>query len=225
MTISRPGLPEDLPPAGTLWARWALVAAFGTTAATEERPSTHRTGHWVDDDGLHRDDGGCTWWVLSRRGEGRYVLYGEDESSTTRWHRPPVDVLAGGPAWLPWDELNDRLSGDELGCVYWYEDGAWARAPYPDGLDDDGLDCGMSELTDRAGAARLLAERLAPADGGPDAEAVLAEVESPAGAGRPLREVHALLARVRDPDGGEPDPSAVARALARAGLTDGVVTA
>ncbi|WP_189851424.1 hypothetical protein [Streptomyces omiyaensis] len=214
MTINRPGLPGDLPPAETLWARWALVAAFGTTAARESRPSAHRTGHWIDDDGLHLDDGGCTWWVMSRAGEGRYVLYGEDESSGTRWHRPPVDVLAGGPAWLPWEELEDRRSGGELGCVYWYEDGTWARAPYPDGLDDDGLDCGMGELADRAQAARLLVERLAPVDGGPGPEAVLAEAEA-----GPLRDVDALLARLRDPDGEEPEPATVARALARAGLT------
>ncbi|MGY3847784.1 hypothetical protein ACWV2X_21610 [Streptomyces hydrogenans] len=216
MSINRPGLPGDLPPAETLWARWALIAAFGATTANERRPSAHRTGRWIDDDGLHWDDAGCTWWVMSRMGEGRYVLYGEDESSGTRWHEPPVDVLAGGPAWLPWEELKDRLSGDELGCVYWYEDGAWARAPYPDGLDDDGLDCGMSELADRAEAAALLAERLAPVDGAPGAAAVLALAEA-----APLQDVDALLARVRNPDGDDPDPSAVARALARSGLTDG----
>ncbi|MEU6620970.1 hypothetical protein ABZ926_09370 [Streptomyces litmocidini] len=213
MTINRPGLPEDLPPAETLWARWALVAALGATTADERRPSGHRTGHWIDDDGLHWDDCGCTWWVMSRMGEGRYVLYGEDESSMAKWHEPPVDMLAGGPSWLPWDELRDRLSGNELGCVYWYENGAWARAPYPDSLDDDGLDCGMGTLADRAQAVELLAERLAPVDGGPDADALLAQAE----AGR-LQDVDALPARACNPDGDEPDPSAVARALARSGL-------
>ncbi|MFG3039280.1 hypothetical protein ACGFYZ_20525 [Streptomyces sp. NPDC048330] len=213
MTINRPGQPEDLPPAEVLWARWALVAALGATTAAESRPSAHRTGRWIDDEGLHWDDAGCTWWVMSAMGEGRYVLYGEDESSDAKWHEPPVDMLAGGPAWLPWEELRDRLSGNELGCVYWYEDGAWARAPYPEDLRDDGLDCGMGELADRAQALGLLAEHLAPVDGGPDADTLLAEAE----AGR-LGDVDALLARLRDPDGDEPDPSAVARALARSGL-------
>ncbi|MFE9403389.1 hypothetical protein ACFYNY_16610 [Streptomyces sp. NPDC006530] len=31
----------------------------------------------------------------------------------------------------------------------WHENGAWSRAPYPEGLDDDGLDCGMSRFVDR----------------------------------------------------------------------------
>ncbi|MEU0402077.1 hypothetical protein ABZ318_17930 [Streptomyces sp. NPDC006197] len=132
----------------------------------------HRSGHWIDDEGLHRDDGGCTWWVMSPMGDGRYVLYGEDESSKAKWHEPPVDMLAGSPAWLPWDELRDRLPGNELGCVYWYENGAWARAPYPDSLDDDGLDCGMGALADHAQAVELLAERLAPVDDGPGTDAL-----------------------------------------------------
>ncbi|MFB6628306.1 hypothetical protein ACFCWY_00255 [Streptomyces sp. NPDC056362] len=213
MTINRPGLPQDLPPAERLWGRWALIAAAGATTAAERRASAHRTGRWIDEDGLHWDDGGCTWWVMSRRGDGRYVLYGEDESSAVKWHKPPVDMLAGGPAWLPWDELRDRLSGYELGCVYWYENGAWARAPYPDTLDDDGLDCGMSALAVRAEAVELLAERVAAVADGPDADAFLAQAET----GR-LDDVDAFLARVRDPDGDEPDAAAVARALALGGL-------
>ncbi|MET9622324.1 MULTISPECIES: hypothetical protein [unclassified Streptomyces] len=213
MTINRPGSPDDLPPADVLWARWALLASLGATTAAERRPSGHRTGRWIDDDGLHWDDAGCTWWVMSRMAEGRYVLYGEDESSAAKWHQPPVDMLAGAPAWLPWEELRDRLAGYELGCVYWYENGTWARAPYPEDLDDDGLDCGMSALVDRAQAVGLLAERLVPVDGEPAADAVLAQAE----AGR-LRDVDALLARLRDPDGDVPDLSAVTRALVRSGL-------
>ncbi|MER5202467.1 hypothetical protein [Streptomyces sp. NPDC002825] len=215
MRINRPGLPEDLPPAETLWARWALLAALGATTEDERRPGAHRIGRWIDGDGLHWDDAGCTWWVMSRMGDGRYVLYGEDESSGVKWHEPPIDMFAGGPAWLPWDELRDRLSGYELGCVYWYENGIWARAPYPDSLDDDGLDCGMGALADRSEAVALLARRLAPVEGGPDADTILAQAE----AGR-LRDVPTLLQRVRDPDGDGPDPSAVARALAFSGLAD-----
>lgn len=33
------------------------------------------------------------------RGAGRYVLFGEDESSDCTWHEPPADMLAGAPAW------------------------------------------------------------------------------------------------------------------------------
>ncbi|MFG2712968.1 hypothetical protein ACGFX2_20780 [Streptomyces goshikiensis] len=154
MTIHRPGLPGDLPAAEVLWARWALVAVLEATTAAEGR--RHRTGLWLDGDGLHFDDGGCTWWGMERLGEGRYVLYGEDEASGVKWHEPAVDMLARGPDWLPYATLRDLLQGWELGCVYWYENGAWARAPYPADLKDDGLDCGMSRFVDPGEALSMV---------------------------------------------------------------------
>ncbi|MFJ7077300.1 hypothetical protein [Streptomyces sp. NPDC098781] len=206
MTIHRPGRPEDLPPGEVLWARWALLAAVEATTEAEERPAVHRTGHWIDGAGLHRDDSGCTWWILSRGGEGRFVLYGEDESSDVKWHRPPIDMLAGCPDWLPHGELRDRLEGYELGCVYWYEDGAWSRAPYPDSLKDDGLDCGLGDFVDRD---RLLGELALHID---DAAAVLADAEAH------RLEARLLLDRLgpTDPDGAPRDLPAVARSLDRA---------
>ncbi|MCX5195497.1 hypothetical protein OOK31_16560 [Streptomyces sp. NBC_00249] len=155
MTIHRPGLPGDLPPAGELWARWALVAVLEATTEAEGR-GVHRTGHWIDGGGLHLDDCGCTWWCLAPMGEGRYVLYGEDESSDVKWHEPAVDMLAGGPDWLPYETLRELGRGWELGCVYWFEDGAWARAPYPEGVEDDGLDCGISRFVVRRELLGLL---------------------------------------------------------------------
>ncbi|MGW1957685.1 hypothetical protein ACWCPI_33900 [Streptomyces sp. NPDC001920] len=215
MTIHRPGRPEDLPPAEELWARWALLAALEATSEKEGRPSVHRTGRWIDETGLNHDDAGCTWWVMSRRGEGRFVLYGEDESSGVKWHEPPIDMLAGGPGWLPYEELRDRLRGNELGCVYWWENGAWGRAPYPDGLGDDGLDCGMSDVVDRDRLLRELACHVDGTAGGPGGEGLLAD----AAAGRV--EARTLLERLRPvgPDGDPPDLSAIVRALALAGLT------
>ncbi|MET9361776.1 hypothetical protein ABZX93_12755 [Streptomyces sp. NPDC006632] len=150
MTIHRPGLPGDLPEAALLWARWGLLAVLEASAEEEELAFVHRTGNWIDDGGLHLDDCGSTCWTLARLGEGRFVLYGEDESSGVKWHKPPIDMLSGAPDWLPFDTLHDLIEGYELGCVYWYENGAWARAPYPESLDDDGLDCGMSRFVDRS---------------------------------------------------------------------------
>src|SRR5690606_20923215 len=115
---------------------------------------------------------------MSRRGDGRFVLYGEDESSGVKWHDPPIDVLAGAPDWLPHDELNDRLAGMELGCVYWFEDGAWARASYPAGLTDDGLDCGMSRFVDRDDVLWELNSRIARAPEGPSADELLSAAEA-----------------------------------------------
>jgi hypothetical protein len=86
-------------------------------------------------------------------GRRRAALFGEDESSDVKCHEPSIDMLAGAPAWLPYERLRDHLEGYELGCVYWFEQGTWHRAPYPDDLDDDGLDCGMSRLVTREDAA------------------------------------------------------------------------
>lgn len=214
MTIHRPGQPEDLPPGEVLWARWALLAAVGTTTEREKIPTVHRTGHWIDEAGLHWDDAGCTWWVMSRMGEGRFVLYGEDESSGVKWHEPQIDMLAGGPDWLPYEDLRDRLEGYELGCVYWYENGAWSRAPYPDSLDDDGLDCGMSDLVDRGELLRQLALYLDDTADGSGRASLLADAEAH------RLDARLLLERLRSHADGDPlDPPAVAGALDRAGIT------
>ncbi|MDK1344547.1 hypothetical protein QNO09_14750 [Streptomyces sp. 378] len=194
-----------------LWARWALIAVLEATAQGE-REVRHRTGTWVDGEGLHLDDSGCTWWGFSPRGEGRYVLSGEDESSGVKWHEPPVDLLAGAPGWLPHDRLKDLLSGYELGCVYWYENGAWARAAYPGTLDDDGLDCGTSRFTDRTDVLHTIADEEHGATSAGDAEDLLAHAENY----RLTPEL--LMSLTADPDWRQRDRPAMTRALERAGL-------
>ncbi|CAL9388128.1 hypothetical protein SUDANB105_01200 [Streptomyces sp. enrichment culture] len=220
MTIHRPGLPDDLPPGDELWARWALLAAVEATTEDEQRGGGYRTGRWIDDEGLHWDDSGCTWWTMSRMGGGRFVLYGEDESSGVKWHEPPIDMLAGGPDWLPYEELRDRLEGNELGCVYWFENGSWARAPYPDDLGDDGLDCGLGWVVDRGRVLGELADRVDDTAGGPTADGFLADAEA-----HRLRP-EPLLRRLRPAHPGDDplDLPAVARALALAGLTGQAAT-
>ncbi|MFJ5730707.1 hypothetical protein [Streptomyces paradoxus] len=211
MTINRPGLPGDLPSPEVLWARWAVIAVLEATTA-DERQARHRTGTWVDDTGLRLDDSGCTWWGFVPRGAGRYVLFGEDESSGCKWHEPPVDMLAGAPAWLPHDELGDLLSGNELGCVYWYENGTWARAPYPGTLDDDGLDCGMSRFTDRDDVLRTIADEDHGATSAGEAEALLAHAEGY----RLTPEL--LMSLTTDPSWRQRDRPAMTRALELARL-------
>ncbi|MFF4954337.1 hypothetical protein [Streptomyces chattanoogensis] len=71
---------------------------------------------------------------------GRAVLHGIDNDySEGVGLTPPVDLLAGGPDWLPWEWLIALISNEVLGFVYWWADGAWGRAPYPDDLREDGL--------------------------------------------------------------------------------------
>ncbi|MFF7489185.1 hypothetical protein ACH4MW_05910 [Streptomyces luteogriseus] len=210
-TINRPGLPGDLPPAEVLWARWALIAVLEATTEGE-RERHHRTGTWVDGEGLHLDDSGCTWWGFAPRGEGRYVLFGEDESSGVKWHEPPVDMLAGAPDWLPHEHLKELASGYELGCVYWWEDGAWARASYPGTLGDDGLDCGMSRFTDRADVLRTIADEDHGATSARHAESLLTHAEN-------RRLTPELLMSLTDGPGlRQGDRPAMTRALECAGL-------
>ncbi|MEH0524554.1 hypothetical protein QBA38_37155 [Streptomyces stelliscabiei] len=211
MTVNRPGLPGDLPSAEVLWARWALVAVLEATTA-DERAGCHRTGTWVDDEGLHLDDASCTWWAFAQRGAGRYVLYGEDESSQVKWHEPPVDMLAGAPAWLPHERLRDLLEGCELGCVYWYENGTWARAPYPSTLKDDGLDCGVSRFVDRTDVLQVIADEDHGALPAHDAATLLDHAES-------YRLTQDLLfSLATGPDRRAPERPAMVRAWERAGL-------
>ncbi|MEU8777302.1 hypothetical protein [Streptomyces sp. NPDC048606] len=215
MAIDRPGRPEDLPAADVLWARWALAAVLESTAKAEAR-GARRGGTWIDGQGLHLDDRGCTWWTLQQVQEGRYVLYGEDESSAVKWHEPAIDMLAQAPDWLPYERLRALLEGWELGCVYWYEDGAWARAPYPDDLDDDGLDCGMSRFAVREEALRdlIASERGLPR---PRADHLLAAAEA---RGLTAAEVREVLDAAATAEGYVPaDREALLRSLELAALT------
>ncbi|MFB7878843.1 hypothetical protein ACFC06_26675 [Nocardia sp. NPDC056064] len=210
MTIHRPGRPTDLPKAEILWARWALIAAVRAEGAAEDNYS----GHWIDADGLHWDDSGCTWWIFSRMGAGRFVLYGEDETSQVKWHQPPIDMLAGAPDWLPHEELRDRIEGYEVGSVYWYENGVWARVPYPDDLRDDGLDCGMAALADRNKVIRALIPHLTEPTDGPSVDNLLADAEDY------RLDAQLLLDRLRSETRFDPPPdrAAAARTLAAAGI-------
>ncbi|MEV6562514.1 hypothetical protein AB0M22_42800 [Nocardia sp. NPDC051756] len=143
-----------------LWARWAAVAIATYNREQELEPQQHRSGYWIDDDGLHWDDCGCTWWVLKWFGDGRAVLVGEDESSKVKWYEPAIDLLDGAPEWVPRHYLQGLVDDYMVGCVYWFDEGAWHRASYPDDLGDDGLDCGISALTTQTGAAGEIGERL-----------------------------------------------------------------
>ncbi|MFG2212408.1 NUDIX hydrolase [Streptomyces sp. NPDC048638] len=123
------------PPPEVLWSHGATLAAWAA-----EGPLPVHNYH-VDDAGLHSDDIGNGWWSLTWIEGGRAVLFGIDNDySDTVCLSPPADLLAGGPDWLPWEWLIAVIGGEEtIGFVYWWADGAWGRAPYPDGVREDGL--------------------------------------------------------------------------------------
>ncbi|GGS24449.1 hypothetical protein Snoj_18990 [Streptomyces nojiriensis] len=157
MKIHRPGRPEDLPEAGVLWARWAAFAV--ATWDAEEEKERFRYGYWFGDSDsdsgsgsygeLRYDDGACSRWVLIRADGGRAVLFGQNDSGKVGRYEPPIDLLAGAPGWVRGGALHDRLEQGRAECVYWFEGGSWHRAPYPDDLHDDGLDCGIGHLASR----------------------------------------------------------------------------
>ncbi|MFE6844798.1 hypothetical protein [Streptomyces sp. NPDC057686] len=154
MKTNRPGRPEDLPDASVLWARWAAFAA--ATWNAEEEKERFRSGYWLggagdsdSDSALHYDDGACSRWTLVRADGDRAVLSGQDDSGQVGRYEPPIDLLAGAPGWVHRELRHDLLEQGRIECVYWFQDGSWHRAPYPDDLHDDGLDCGIGHLTSR----------------------------------------------------------------------------
>lgn len=143
MHIHHPGRPEDLPQPEELWSRWGLAAVL-TASVKREAMGLGRSGWWVDGDALRADDGGTSWWVLRRSGPGRFFLCGEDESGDVIGFEPPVDLFAGAPGWLSSADVEASVGPLEIGCLYWWEDDRWDRAPYSAELDDDGVDFGLS---------------------------------------------------------------------------------
>ncbi|MFF4699562.1 NUDIX hydrolase [Streptomyces chattanoogensis] len=122
------------PPPEVLWSRGAALAAW----AAEGPLPVHN--YRVDEAGLHSEDCGNGYWSLTWVEGGRAVLHGIDNDySEGIGLTPPVDLLAGGPDWLPWEWLIALIRNEVLGFVYWWADGAWGRAPYPDDLREDGL--------------------------------------------------------------------------------------
>ncbi|MGW4632737.1 hypothetical protein [Nocardia sp. NPDC004415] len=111
--------------------------------------------------------------------------------------------------------LREKVEGHEVGCVYWYERGVWARAPYPDDLFDDGLQAGMEHLVDRDMLLRAnLHPLLVDEAHGDTAKRLLADAE--AGHLEPRQ----LLERLRTDDDypGSRDVPAICRALVAAGI-------
>ncbi|MFJ9418918.1 NUDIX hydrolase [Streptomyces sp. NPDC101227] len=129
-------VPNEAPPhPEELWSHGATLAAWAA-----ERPLPVHN-YRVDDTGLHSADVGNGWWSLTWVEGGRAVLRGLDlDYSESIGQVPPVDLLAGGPSWLPWERLAAQTDrGEGLGFLYWWADGAWGRAPYPYTVREDGL--------------------------------------------------------------------------------------
>ncbi|MCX4683473.1 hypothetical protein [Kitasatospora purpeofusca] len=131
--MHRPSRPEDLDDAGQVWARAVLLALLDAAQGNRE--------HWLDEQGVWSENGGGSfWWRLTLVDDGHAVFCGQDsDGSHTHVDGRQIDFLAGGPEWLPWEQLREDAQGNLFGFLYWWQDGAWHRIPYPDALAEDGL--------------------------------------------------------------------------------------
>lgn len=122
----------DLPDPEDLWAEFGALAAL-----TVGHPGFGAT---VRADGARGDDVGNGWCGMSWIEGGRAVLYGYDvDYSQTREQEPPIDLLAGGPPWLPWEWLAELMRAEHIiQFVYWWDGSTWSRTDYPDGMKDGG---------------------------------------------------------------------------------------
>jgi hypothetical protein len=113
----------DLAEPAVLWTRWATLATALSAVGFADVWTVGPTGG-------HRDDHGGNWSHLALIAGGRAVLYGYDhEYSDTAHADPPIDLLAGAPDWLPWDDLIRYAAEDQLGYVYWHDGAAWSHVP------------------------------------------------------------------------------------------------
>ena len=152
VSFHQPGRPEDLPHPGLLWAHSRIE--LGAYRLLEARPgdvfaydpvgTTHtRVGFTLGPHGTHYKNGGGCWWRLTRVEGGRAVLTGWEPLGQDTVDEE-LDLLAGGPDWLPWewlDTLIARYRHEQMGVsfLYWWDGDAWGRTDYPDGIEDDGL--------------------------------------------------------------------------------------
>ncbi|CAL9501936.1 hypothetical protein SUDANB121_03471 [Nocardiopsis dassonvillei] len=202
--MHRPSLPEDLLPLDRLWARAVLLHLCD--------PGTGFEGNEVScPDG----GGGSWWWTLGRLPGGRGFFWGQDaDGSHGHLRDDPVDFLAGGPEWLPWDELRYEAEGMTIGYLYWWQDGSWARAPYPDDMEDDGLD--MSVPWAGGDTAALLSR--VPVNGPESEGAVLALLDRLERGTADEAAVRALAEALRGEEDPDPGPGRALASLRAAGL-------
>ncbi|MFD5097469.1 hypothetical protein [Streptomyces albidochromogenes] len=197
-----PSLPEDLDSPARLWARAV------TFALVEEARGDGRPEHALDEHGLWcHSTGACGWWRLTLVEGGRAVFVGQDpDGSHTHMDGEQIDFLAGGPDWLPWEQLRDDAEGNLFGFVYWWENSAWHRIPYPEQLPEDGLE-GAAPWVGSEEEFRTLTAALAQAD------ALTREQR---------RDLHAAVTRFRERAEERTVGEADVAALLAAALPDGV---
>ncbi|MDC7338736.1 hypothetical protein [Streptomyces lydicus] len=191
--MHRPSVPGDLDRPERVWARAATLAVVAAAMDDGDEFS------WGEQGLECWNGGGSYWWRLKLFEGGRALLCGQDsDGSYTHDGDRQIDFLAGGPEWLPWERLRHDADGNLFGFVYWWQDGAWARAPYPEKLPDDGLKMALSWAAPGEDAVRRIIDDLV----------ALTETEVDAAAG-----VRAFLSAAESRTVGEADVAALLDAV------------
>ncbi|TJZ56050.1 hypothetical protein FCH28_12395 [Streptomyces piniterrae] len=217
--MHRPSVPEDLDHPERLWARAATLAVVA--AAVDDWDEFSWGGRGLE----CWNGGGSYWWRLKLFEDGRALLCGQDsDGSYTHDAGRQIDFLAGGPEWLPWEQLRHDAEGNLFGFVYWWQDGAWARAPYPEKMPDDGLEMAMSwTAPGEAAIGRIVDDLVARTETDVDPAAAVRAFMAAAEA-RTVRaeDIAALLGAVCDQDAWyEIRPEAALAFATQLGLTSG----
>jgi hypothetical protein len=212
---------SPLPGFDELWVRGAALAVAFRAAGFDDV-------WWRDDDGLHHDDGGGNTARLVALPGGRGVAFGHDhEYSATTFADPPIDLLADGPAWLPWDLLVAPAEADELGFCRWWDGTSWTDGnPAGRGVDDELAAVLSGVAGDDAAAAGALVEVVTTwheASPSPEEvvgiEAAAAELLRAARTGSVTAPLLAELFRVAPAE--RSDTNAAMRIAAACGIADG----
>jgi hypothetical protein len=152
MSYYQPARTEDLPPPAMMWAFGRielgayrlLEARPGETFTYDPVGTTYtREGFTLGPHGMHYDNSAGCWWRLTWVEGGRAVLTGWEPLGQDTIDEE-LDLLAGGPDWLPWEWLDTHIARyrhEQMGVsfLYWWDGAAWGRVDYPDGIEDDGL--------------------------------------------------------------------------------------
>ncbi|WP_306368880.1 hypothetical protein [Nocardiopsis sp. CC223A] len=131
MTFKDPVPLPALPPPEQMWGGPAAIAVLGVLVPDHDSP-WQRWGRALDHD---HSEGRCCLALVEG---GRAVLFGHDvDGSRTGHAAPAVDLLAGGPHWLPWEWLVKALhDAGIVSFLSWWDGRAWYRAPLPEGVDE-----------------------------------------------------------------------------------------
>ena len=143
----------DMATPDQLRVRWGLLAATYASIGVPDVFSL--TG-----EGAFLDDHGGNWAAFSFAGGRRSVFFGYDhEYSQTTDADPPIDLLDGGPPWLPWARLGELAGQGELGWCYWHDGENWQRnaAAAVSGVPDGREAAAAAVLSDERASQELAA--------------------------------------------------------------------